>query len=107
MCNGRNAATWDMALCGVILLSNAAIFILHIRCSLASRSELVDETPKLQKIVHTKRRPARRDVIECICRDHVRHAGKQRLELPFWVEIKDPVLPPSALSRYQFVLRAT
>jgi hypothetical protein len=31
------------------------IFTLHTLCSLASRSEPVDKTPKLQKIVHTKR----------------------------------------------------
>jgi hypothetical protein len=41
--------------CGIILLSHAAIFILHILRSLADLLALIEELPELQKVVHTKR----------------------------------------------------
>jgi hypothetical protein len=41
-------------LCGIILLTNAAIFILHILRVIARLFVLGEKVPELQQIVHTK-----------------------------------------------------
>jgi hypothetical protein len=50
-----NDATRQAVLCGIIILSNAAILILHILRFLAVLLALVEEVPELQKVVHSKR----------------------------------------------------
>jgi hypothetical protein len=52
---GDNGWTATLSLCGIILLSYAAILSLHIRCSSSCLMEPVDKTPQIQEIVHTKR----------------------------------------------------
>jgi hypothetical protein len=46
--------TAHLNLCGIILLTNAAIFILHITRVIARLFVLVEKAPELQQIVHTK-----------------------------------------------------
>ena len=75
--------------------------------SLGGLFSRVEKAPEFQKVVNTKRGAASGDAIEGIFRDHVRHVGQQRLKLPAWVVIEDPILTPGEFPRHQFVLGTT
>jgi hypothetical protein len=105
--NSYTGWPFDRPHCGIILLSNAAIFTLHILRSVAGWFTPVEQVPELQQIVHAKGGPASRDAMEGVCRHHVRHIGQQGLQLPVRVVIEDPILTPGELPRHQLVLGTT
>ena len=96
-----------LSVCGKIILTSEALFTLRTLPPLPRRLYLVKKTPQLQKVIHAECRSASGDFLESICRDHVRHARQQRLEVPARVVIKNPILAPVKLPRYQFELGAT
>jgi len=97
----------EQARCGEITLSHAAILSLHILPFFRGMPVFVEEAPKLQKIIHTKRRAAGGHAMKILCWDYVRHIGQQRLKFSAWVVIEDPILTPGELPCHQFVLGTT
>jgi hypothetical protein len=93
--------------CGIILLSYAAIFILHISRSALGSLVLIQKAPQFQKIVYTESRSARGSASEGILCRQICHVGQKGVQFACLVVVEDSILTPIEPSCHQLVFGAT